>query len=145
MKFTVSATIFTVANTLQPDGKCRILALRGGGVHGSYEVGVLKAFIDGLHPDEIKYDYVSGVSVGAINASVLSLYPPGKEKEAVDELYGLYTEYLPQDYWEYWPYKLIAPFRKSSMVDNSKFVDMVNTKLADRPFVRKFSWQSVDI
>jgi predicted acylesterase/phospholipase RssA len=52
---------------------------------------------------------------------------------------------LPQDYWEYWPYKLIAPFRKSSMVDNSKFVDMVNTKLADRPFMRKFSWQSVDI
>lgn len=27
------------------DGKCRALALRGGGTKGAYEIGVLKAFV----------------------------------------------------------------------------------------------------
>lgn len=62
-------------SALSKDGKCRVLALRGGGVHGSFEVGVLKAFLDGLDPEDIQYDYVSGVSIGAINASILALYP----------------------------------------------------------------------
>lgn len=70
-------------NALSADGKCRVLALRGGGVHGSFEVGALKAFIDVLDPSEYRYDYVSGVSIGAINSSILALHDIGNEADAV--------------------------------------------------------------
>ena len=72
-----------MTNALSEDGKCRVLALRGGGVHGSFEVGALKAFIDVLDPSEYRYDYVSGVSIGAINSSILALYDIGDEANAV--------------------------------------------------------------
>lgn len=47
------AIMAAFANANSTDGKCRVLALRGGGTHGSFEVGVLKAFLDELDPSEI--------------------------------------------------------------------------------------------
>ena len=89
------AIMAAFANANSTDGKCRVLALRGGGTHGSFEVGVLKAFLAELDPSEIKWDYVSGVSVGAINGSFLALHPPGDERKAIQELEDLYMNYLP--------------------------------------------------
>ena len=74
----------TEKQTKNEDKKCRILSLRGGGVHGAWEVGVLKALVDIMPPGEIEYDHVAGVSIGAYNASVIATYPIGSEKEAVD-------------------------------------------------------------
>ena len=34
------------------DGKCRALALRGGGSKGAYEIGALKALVEKLDPIE---------------------------------------------------------------------------------------------
>ena len=65
------------ANALQKDGKCRILSLRGGGVHGAFEIGALKGLVDNMPPHEVMYEYVAGVSIGAVNASIFSTYPPG--------------------------------------------------------------------
>ena len=58
--------------------------MRGGGVHGAFEIGVLKGLVDNMKPEEIRYDYVAGVSVGAVNASIFATFPPGEEKEAID-------------------------------------------------------------
>jgi predicted acylesterase/phospholipase RssA len=74
------------ASELYKDEKCRVLALRGGGNKGAYEVGALKAFITVLDPKEIAYDVVEGVSIGGLNAAGLALYPKGQEKEAVEQL-----------------------------------------------------------
>ncbi len=46
-------TLFTFSFALGPDGKCRALALRGGGTKGAYEVGALKAIVK--HMDPIDY------------------------------------------------------------------------------------------
>jgi len=77
MKPFFTAGLLAASNALGPDGKCRVLALRGGGVHGAYEIGVLKAFAEVLDPKDIAYDYVSGVSIGGVVSSILALYPPG--------------------------------------------------------------------
>ena len=70
MFLTITGTLLILAvQTLSADGKCRVLALRGGGVHGSFEVGVLKAFVENLDPIDVRYDIVSGVSIGALIAS----------------------------------------------------------------------------
>jgi predicted acylesterase/phospholipase RssA len=75
MKYALITSAFVHA--IGPDGKCRILALRGGGVHGAYEAGVLKGFVESLDPIDINYDYISGVSVGAINGAFYSMFPVG--------------------------------------------------------------------
>ena len=67
---------------LDDDGKCRILSFRGGGVHGSYEVGVLNALVDLMPEEELRYDYVTGVSIGAVNASIFATFEKGDEKSA---------------------------------------------------------------
>lgn len=86
LKFSASAMLFSKGLSLSADGKCRVLVLRGGGVHGSYEVGVFKALIESLDPIEYAYDVISGVSVGAINGAILSFYETGDEINAFAEL-----------------------------------------------------------
>ena len=51
--------------------------MRGGGVKGMYEVGVLESFLANLPPNEIAYDVSVGVSIGAVNAAVLGLFEKG--------------------------------------------------------------------
>lgn len=61
----------------------RALVLSGGGVRGSYQVGVLK-YLLGERGNQ--YDIYAGVSVGALNSVVLSQYANGQEKEAITAL-----------------------------------------------------------
>lgn len=116
-----------------PNGKCRVLAMRGGGIHGAFEVGVLKAFTDTLDPEEYQYDVVSGVSVGALNTGLLSIYKYGEEKEAVAFLEGFYKKNLPQDYWEFWPTVVFEPFFKQSFVDPSKLHNELRLLIEGKP------------
>lgn len=81
----------------------------------------MKGFIEALDPIDYSYDYISGVSVGAINASVLAMYPPGKEREAVKELEEFYFKYPIANYWNFWPWFIVEPFYKKSFLDLSKF------------------------
>ena len=69
--------------------KCRILALSGGGSKGAYEVGVLQTFVNFLSPELVKYDVISGVSVGAINSCAFGVWEPGREKEMAN-----YAEFM---------------------------------------------------
>ena len=86
------------------DGKCRALALRGGGTKGAYEVGALKAMVEMMQPLEYAYDVIVGVSIGAINAGILSLWKRGEEKYAVKYLEDVWANNAIADFWENWPY-----------------------------------------
>lgn len=79
--FVALSTIALVklVQALSPDGKCRVLALKGGGVHGAYEAGVIKALTDELPASDVHWDVVSGVSIGSFVASVLSSHEFGAE------------------------------------------------------------------
>lgn len=119
------------------DGKCRVLALRGGGSKGAYEAGVLKGLIKNLDPLEYQYDIVVGVSVGALNAAVLAVHELGDEKNAVDELVKIYESLLPQDLWSYWStLNMIGGLYKPSFLNSTKLHELVRVILKDRPFKR---------
>lgn len=45
---------------------------------------MLKAFLDHLPAEEIAYDVIVGVSIGAMNGATLSIFPPGEEREAIE-------------------------------------------------------------
>ncbi len=55
-----------------------------GGVKAAYEVGALKALIEQLPAQEVAYDIVSGVSMGAMNSALMSLFKKGDEKAALE-------------------------------------------------------------
>jgi len=84
------------------DGKCRAVAMRGGGTKGAYEVGALKAMVDTMIPIEYAYDVVVGVSCGAINAAMLAIYERGFEKVAIDFLLKLWGTIPITDFWSNW-------------------------------------------
>jgi len=67
----------SIANAAGYDGKCRVLCMRGGGTKGAYEVGALTAMVELLPPIEVMYDVVAGVSVGALNTAMISIFPKG--------------------------------------------------------------------
>jgi predicted acylesterase/phospholipase RssA len=61
------------------------LVLQGGGALGAFELGVVEWLLD----NQILPDVVSGVSIGAINATVLA---GSKAADPRDELRGLWTD-----------------------------------------------------
>lgn len=54
--------------------KKKALYLAGGGARGAYQAGVLKAIADLINVKQIPFDFISGVSVGSVNAGVLATY-----------------------------------------------------------------------
>ena len=58
----------------ETDPRRSVLVLQGGGALGSYQAGVFQALAEaGVAPD-----WVAGVSIGAINASIIAGNPPGR-------------------------------------------------------------------
>lgn len=69
------------------------LVLSGGGARGAYQVGVVKAAyeISKTSGVPLKFDYLSGVSAGAINASSLASNAENPQ-HAIDDLSRLWSE-----------------------------------------------------
>ena len=67
----------------QKDNVMRGLVLSGGGANGAFEVGALRHIIGERH---IHYDAICGVSVGALNGSILAQYFKGDEAQAFKHL-----------------------------------------------------------
>ena len=60
------------------------LVLQGGGALGAYQAGVYQA----LHEAGIEPDWVSGVSIGAINSAIIAGNPPEHRLRAAADLLG---------------------------------------------------------
>jgi NTE family protein len=73
----------------RPD-RCRRIALvlQGGGALGAYQAGVYQA----LHEAGIEPDWVSGVSIGAINAAIIAGNPPSARLEKLRAFWDRITD-----------------------------------------------------
>src|SRR5499425_2317538 len=61
------------------------LLLQGGGALGSYQAGVYQALAEAnLHPD-----WVAGISIGAINSSLIAGNPPERRVERLREFWEI--------------------------------------------------------
>ena len=73
----------------RPDRCGRVaLVLQGGGALGAYQVGVYEA----LHEAGIEPDWVSGVSIGAVNAAIIAGNPPERRLERLTEFWRRITD-----------------------------------------------------
>jgi NTE family protein len=81
----------------RPDRCARVaLVLQGGGALGAYQAGVYQA----LHEANIEPDWVSGVSIGAVNAAIIAGNPPHRR---VDRLRTFWERITDRTVWPYTP------------------------------------------
>jgi NTE family protein len=64
------------------------LVLQGGGALGAYQAGVYQA----LHEKGIEPDWVSGVSIGAINSAIIAGNPPERRLERLETFWRRITD-----------------------------------------------------
>jgi NTE family protein len=65
------------------DAQTRVLVLQGGGALGSYQGGVYEA----LAKHDVLPDWVSGISIGAINAALIAGNPPERRVDRLKEFW----------------------------------------------------------
>jgi NTE family protein len=78
--------------------RCRrvALVLQGGGALGAYQAGVYEA----LHEADIQPDWISGVSIGAVNAAIIAGNPLDKRIERLKEFWARITD---RQIWTFTP------------------------------------------
>lgn len=81
----VLVTLLASVYLSSADEYCRCLALEGGGTRGAFEAGAVLGLAQTV-PEEVQWDYISGVSTGALNVGYFSMYPKGKELEMASDL-----------------------------------------------------------
>jgi NTE family protein len=73
----------------RPEGCGRIaLVLQGGGALGAYQAGVYQA----MHEAGLEPDWVSGVSIGAINSAIIAGNPPERRLERLKAFWERITD-----------------------------------------------------
>lgn len=81
----------------RPDRCDRIaLILQGGGALGAYQAGVYQA----MHERGIEPDWVTGVSIGAINAALIAGNPRERRLDRLREFWNRITD---REVWQYTP------------------------------------------
>jgi len=128
--------------------KCRALALEGGGDQGSYQVGVLKSFVEYLPAEEVQYDVITGVSVGSINAMALAMHKIGDEKSAVDWMIDMWTKLKPTDIYGSWNFGILEGlFFEEGIWTNQNEVDFLTetfNNFEEKKVHRKININTVD-
>ena len=108
----------------------RGLILSGGGVKGSYQVGVLQYLIGDL---KRKYDIYCGVSVGGINAAHLAQFNTGQEFVAVRDLTSIWSNIESKHIYKKWkPFGQLSALFKPSFYDGSPLHYLINNNIDDR-------------
>src|ERR1700735_4908510 len=64
------------------------LVLQGGGALGAYQAGVYQA----LHEAGLEPDWISGVSIGGVNAAIIAGNPVEKRLERLTEFWNRITD-----------------------------------------------------
>jgi predicted acylesterase/phospholipase RssA len=127
-------------NSEKSNQKCYVLALEGGGDKGAYQVGVLKGLVDYIPENMTRWNVVTGISVGSINAAGISIFDIGKEQEAIDYLVNLWRNIKGKsDIYQDWPYgPLFGLFYKTSLFDTSPAKQLLEKIIQTSQLKRKF-------
>eukprot|EP00347_Sterkiella_histriomuscorum_P010239 403377058 len=133
-------------NALDLQGNCLGLVLKGGANRGSYEAGVIQVFAENLDPEEVQWDVVSGISVGALNSAHVSSYEKGDEKAMADGLVAMWRNMSSGNLYQSWRFGIAEGLLfRQGLLDNSPLHEFINQTFAKRPCCkRKIHFNSVD-
>jgi len=106
---------------------CRALVLSGGGNKGAYEVGVIHGMVNLLPADDVKYDVVSGVSAGALNAAGMFIWQKGDEVRMADWLVTLWSSISFDMIFKVWGEGVMSAFKNhSGFLNDQPLFDLVS-------------------
>ena len=141
--------LFTIiSNCLSKKNEnCYVLALEGGGDKGAYQAGVIKGLIDNLPTNKTRYDVITGISVGSINAAALSIYEIGKEKEASEFIIKTWREITGKNtiYKNWWLGPLYGLLYKSGIYDTNPLMNFLTAHINDKKVQRQIVIGATDI
>lgn len=126
----ILGTTFSLA-AAGPGGKCRGLALAGGGDKGAYQAGVVQGLVSNLPAGEAEYDVVTGVGCGALNALIFASYPVGSEAAAASAITNFWETSSYSDFYEDWTGGLIEGLLEKSGLYNSAPLTSTVQKLSN--------------
>lgn len=126
-----------------------MLAMEGGGDKGAYEVGALKAFVELLPSEEIQYDVVTGISVGAINAASFALHKKGDEAKCVNWMNELWLNMTSANIYSNWNFGMLegVAFQEglyNNAVGEKYLSGIFNENFPEKKFYREFEWNTID-
>lgn len=100
----------------------RALVLSGGACKGSYQVGVLRKW---MLEERREYDIFCGVSVGALNVSLLAHYRDSREAQFALE--NVWRHHVSNDaiYRRWFPFGRVSGLWKHSLFDSSPLRELV--------------------
>lgn len=105
----------------------RALVLSGGGAKGAYQIGALKYLINDLNR---QYDILTGISVGALNVSCLSMFNSENEKQAFEMLNNFWINLENKKVHKRWfPFGKLHALWKKSLYNSQPLIDLVHKTL----------------
>ena len=142
--FLVTITLLLITLTSAADvKKCRALCLEGGGDSGSWEAGVLQALVEKLPAEEVAWDIISGVSVGALNGFFISSYPKGEEKQMAKDLQDFWRQMNKDKAYTSWGWGYLGLYKgftsKPSLFDNTPLKELIEDLVKKRTIQRKLT------
>ena len=126
---------------------CTVLALSGGGANGAWEMGVLWGLLHYGNPDDYKYDVVTGISAGSINAIATIGWAIGDEVAATEWGSDLWKNLHTSDVYKNWPLSIVEGLlTKGGIFDNTPLRDYLLNMLKgfDGEFKRRITVGSID-
>jgi len=114
---------------------CQALVLEAGGDKGSYEAGALDVLINNAtNPQNILWDVITGVSVGAINTGYISQFQVGDEKAMVAGMLSLWEEITSADIYQSWDGGMVQGILfESSVFDESPVIPFLEKYITQAP------------
>ena len=95
---------------------------------------------------EYAYDVVVGVSIGAINAAFLAVFPIGEEVAAVKKLKQSWLDNPMYNLIEQWPYlSIVEALWRPSVFNDTPLRTLIEDFIGGRQFNRGLSMQAVDV
>jgi len=132
---------------LSQNDKCYVLANGGGADRGAYGAGVIKDLIDNLSANEIRWNVVTGISIGSLNAAGVAVWEIGKEKEAAEFIVdGWLSLKGKENLYKNWRLGLLwGLLFKSSFYDNSPYYDTVKEIFLNKSLKRGYICGAVNL
>ena len=132
-KAALGALACSATDAAKTADECKALILSGGGSNGAWEAGVFWGFLNYGNPEDFKYDVLSGISAGSINAIALAAWEIGKETEAAQWLSDLWNNLHNSDVWKKWPLEIVfGLFMEGGLLDNSPLLAFLKKVMADQ-------------
>lgn len=126
MNYKIIVMLMCLFTNITAKSTCNILALGGGGSHGAFQAGIISNLIS----QNKSWDYITGVSVGAINAAYMSTIPRGQEKNYLPEIKSLWSGIGNSDI-----YSVKYFLNKQSLYSTKPLQDTLHTIFKNRPII----------